>query len=201
VKGLFKLLQKKGDPMVRLIGQQCSLCTFTPSDAKALAKLLLDNKYFWSTHEPLHRDDFYTEEAQYRKILESIQLLQSNREFSFGIYDVNSEQLIGHISLYSIKRLPYSSGFVGYSLDKEFVGRGIATEAVNLVLQFAFYTLNLHRVEAYVAPQNIASVRVLEKSGFKQEGLLRELLFINGVWVDHYMYAMLQSEYKKSRSV
>ena len=104
--------------MVRLIGQQCSLCTFTPSDAKALAKLLTDNKFYWSTYEPLHRDEFYTEEAQYKKILESIQLLQSNREFSFGIFDNESHRLIGHISLYSIKRLPYSSGFIGYSMDQ-----------------------------------------------------------------------------------
>lgn len=182
--------------MVRLIGQNCSLCTFTPTDAKALSKLLSDNKYFWSTYEPLHREDFYTEETQYQKILEGMQLLQSNREFSFGIYDNLSNRLIGHISLYAIKRLPYSSGFVGYSMDQNFIGRGIATEAVNLVLQFAFQTINLHRVEAYVAPKNTASVRVLEKSGFKQEGLLKELLFINGEWVDHYMYAILQSDFK-----
>ena len=183
--------------MVRLIGQQCSLCTFTPSDAKALAKLLTDNKFYWSTYEPLHRDEFYTEEAQYKKILESIQLLQSNREFSFGIFDNESHRLIGHISLYSIKRLPYSSGFIGYSMDQHFIGRGITTEAVHLVMEFAFKTLNIHRIEAYVAPQNSASIRVLEKAGYTREGLLRELLFINGVWEDHYMYSILQHEYKR----
>ena len=181
--------------MVRLFGQNCSLCTFTTADAKALAKLLYDNKYYWSIHEPLHHDEFYTEETQHQKILESLHLLQANREFSFGIYDPSSKKLIGHISLYSIKRLPYESGFIGYSIDKNYIGRGIATEAVKLVLQFAFQTLNLHRVEAYVSPQNSPSVRVLEKSGFTQEGLLRELLFINGVWVDHYMYAILQNEF------
>lgn len=182
--------------MVQLTGQNCSLRTFTPSDAKALAKLLADNKFFWSTYEPLHRDEFYTEETQYNKILESLQLLQNNREFSFGIFDRDSHQLIGHISLYSVKRLPYSSCFVGYSMDERFAGRGIATEAVRLVLEFGFQTLNIHRIEAYVAPQNLASVRVLEKSGFVREGLLRQLLFINGVWVDHYMYAILQNDYK-----
>lgn len=195
MRNFFNSFQKKGDPVVRLNGQRCSLCTFTTTDAKAMAELLSNNKFFWSTYEPLHRDEFYTEKAQYKKIVESMQLLQSNREFSFGIYDNESESLIGHISLYSIKRLPYSSGFIGYSMDKNFIGRGLTTEAVNLVLQFAFKTINLHRVEAYVTPQNEASVRVLEKSGFKREGLLKELLFINGKWVDHYMYAMLQKEF------
>ena len=195
IKGVFKLFQKKEDPMVQLFGHNCLLCTFTPADAKALAKLLFDNKYYWSTHEPLHQDEFYTEETQYQKIMESLHLLQANREFSFGIYDQSSKKLIGHISLYSIKRLPYASGFIGYSIDKNFIGRGIATEAVQIVLQFAFQTLNLHRVEAYVSPKNNASIRVLEKAGFSKEGLLRELLFINGVWVDHYMYAILQNEF------
>ena len=148
MKGVFKLFQKKEDPMVRLFGQNCSLCTFTPADAKALAKLLFDNKYYWATHEPLHHEEFYTEATQYQKIIESLHLLQANREFSFGIYDPHSGKLIGHISLYSIKRLPYASGFIGYSIDQNFIGRGIATEAVKLVLQFAFQTLNLHRVEA-----------------------------------------------------
>lgn len=81
-------------------------------------------------------------------------------------------------------------------MDERFAGRGIATEAVQLVLEFGFQTLNIHRIEAYVAPQNLASVRVLEKSGFIREGLLRQLLFINGVWVDHYMYAILQNDFK-----
>lgn len=197
LRNLWGLFQKKGDRVIRLFGDQCTLRTFIESDARQLAELLANNKYSWSTYEPLHRDEYYTEEAQYKKILESLQLLHANREFSFGIYEMNSQQLIGHISLYAIKRLPYSSAFIGYSVDKSFVGRGIATEAVKLVLEFAFQTINIHRIEAYVSPKNEGSVRVLEKSGLVREGLLRELLFINGEWVDHYMYAILQNDFKK----
>mgnify|MGYP003398634504 CR=1 FL=1 len=197
LRNLFGLLEKKGDRVIRLLGNQCILRTFLESDAKQLSELLSNNKYFWSTYEPLHHDDYFSEAMQYKKILESQQLLKENREFSFGIYDKNSHQLIGHISLYAIRRLPYSSAFVGYSLDQNYVGRGIATDAVTLVLELAFNTLNLHRVEAYVTPENGASVRVLEKSGFHREGLLRELLYINGQWVDHYMYAMLQKDFRQ----
>lgn len=194
-KSLLGLLRKKGDRFVRLDGSQCYLRTFVESDARELAKLVTENKYFWSTYEPLHRDEFYTEEAQFKKILESIQLHSINREFSFGIYEMTSNNLIGHISLYGIKRLPYSSAFVGYSMDQHFVGRGIATEALQLVLDLAFKTVKLHRVEAYIAPSNSASIRVIEKCGFEQEGLLRKLIYINGKWEDHYMYAILQEDY------
>ncbi|WP_431028000.1 GNAT family N-acetyltransferase [Lysinibacillus sp. LZ02] len=199
LKSLFNLFRKKGDRSVKLDGEKCFLRTFGESDARELAMLLSNNKHFWSTYEPIHREDYYTEEAQYKKILEGLQLLALNREFSFGIYEKDSEKLIGHISLYAIKRMPYSSAFVGYSMDQHFVGRGIATEAVKLVVELAFASLKLHRVEAYIAPENISSIRVIEKAGFAREGLLRKLLFINGEWVDHYMYAMLQEEYLQKK--
>ena len=184
---------------MRLDGVRCYLQTFSERDAAELAALLSRNKYFWSQFEPIHRDDFYTVETQHKKILESLQMLALKREFSFGIYDWQSNKLIGHIALYAIKRLPYSSAFVGYSMDEHFTGRGITTEAVNLVLQLAFQSLNLHRVEAYIAPDNIASIKVIEKNGFQREGYLRKLLYINGQWIDHNLYAILDEEFYASR--
>ena len=109
-------------------------------------------------------------------------------------FEHGTNNLIGHIALYAVKRLPYSSAFVGYAMDEIYVGKGIVTEAVNMVVRFAFEQIGLHRVEAYVSTQNSASMRVLEKAGFQQEGLLRKLLYINGHWVDHYMYARLEDE-------
>lgn len=196
-KGLFDLWKKKEERTLKLQGTTCFLQTFLEQDAKELSSLLARNKYFWSTYEPIHREEFYTEEAQYKKIIEGLQLMSLKREFSFGIYDQQTKKLIGHISLYAVKKLPYSSAFVGYSMDEAYTGRGIATEAVTLVVQFAFRQLDLHRVEAYVAPSNLPSRRVIEKSGFVQEGLLRELLFINGKWIDHYMYAILKDDFVK----
>lgn len=195
-KHLFKTFRQRDDRTVRLVGESCMLRTFQEGDAKQLAALMARNKYFWSTFEPLHRDDFYTEEAQYKKIVESLQMMAMKREFTFGVFTHDGGQLIGHISLYAIKRLPYSSAFIGYAMDEHYTRKGIATEAVSLVVQFAFETLNLHRLEAFIAPENRGSIRVVEKIGFQQEGLMRELLFINGKWVDHYMYALLQRDHK-----
>lgn len=195
-RNFFKTFRQKDDQVVRLMGETCTLRTFHEGDAKQLARLMARNKYFWSTFEPLHHDYFYTEEAQYQKIVESLQMMAMRREFTFGVFTPDGKQLIGHISLYAIKRLPYSSAFIGYALDEHYTGRGIATEAVKLVLKFAFETLNLHRIEAFIAPENAKSIRVVEKVGFKREGLMRELLYINGKWVDHYMYALLEHERK-----
>lgn len=195
VKKLLNFLHKKGDKMVRIEGDRCYLRTFVESDARDLAKLLLNNKYFWSRYEPLHHDEYYTVETQYRKIVESIHLMKINKEYSFGIYTKNQDRLIGHISLYAIKRLPYSSAFIGYSIDEGHTRQGIATDALIHVVRFAFDVLKLHRIEAYVSPRNEGSIKVLENANFKREGLLRKVLYINGVWEDHYIYSILQNEY------
>lgn len=192
VLNILNFLRKKGGNVVSIKGKKCYVRTFQEKDARNLTGLVSRNKYFWSTYEPLNRPEYYTVDTQYKKIQESLYLMGSQREFTFGIYDLSTDYLIGHIALYSIKRLPYSSGFVGYAMDEAYVGKGIVTEAVELIIHFAFEEVGLHRVEAYVAPENKASIRVLEKAGFQQEGLLRKLLYINGKWVDHYMYARLE---------
>ncbi|MFC9541259.1 GNAT family N-acetyltransferase [Lysinibacillus sp. NPDC056959] len=191
---IWRLLRKKGENVVSIQGDKCYIRTFYEKDAQSLTDLVSRNKYFWSTYEPLQRPEYYTINAQYKKIQESLYLMDSKREFTFGIFEPDTNNLIGHIALYAVKRLPYSSAFVGYAMDEIYVGKGIVTEAVNMVVQFAFEQVGLHRVEAYVSTQNNPSIRVLEKSGFQQEGLLRKLLYINGQWVDHYMYARLENE-------
>lgn len=102
--------------------------------------------------------------------------------------------MIGSVSLYSIKRMPFSSGLIGYSMDESNIGKGIASEAVHLVKIFGFEHVQLNRIEAYVSPNNPGSIKVLEKNGFNQEGLLRKLLYINGKWQDHFIYASLTEE-------
>lgn len=195
VKKFLNLLHKKGDPLVKLESERLFLRTFVESDAKSLAELMRRNKYFWAIHEPLHEEDFYTEEAQFKKILESVHLLRANREYSFGIYPKGSNHLIGHISLYAIKRLPYNSAFIGYSIDEKYTRKGIATEAVKQIIQFAFHNVKLNRIEAYVSPKNEGSIKVLENANLVREGLLRDLLYINGKWEDHYLYSIIRSDY------
>ncbi len=191
---IWRLLRKKGENVVSIQGRKCYIRTFYEKDAQSLTDLVCRNKYFWSTYEPLQRPEYYTINAQYKKIQESLYLMDSKREFTFGIFEPGTHNLIGHIALYAVKRLPYSSGFVGYAMDEIYIGKGIVTEAVNMVVQFAFEQVGLHRVEAYVSTQNNPSIRVLEKAGFQREGLLRKLLYINGKWVDHYMYARLEGQ-------
>jgi ribosomal-protein-alanine N-acetyltransferase len=68
------------------------------------------------------------------------------------------------------------------------------TAAVRALIPAAFDLLRLHRLEAACIPTNLASIRLLEKTGFRREGYARSYLCINGVWQDHLLYARLQSD-------
>ncbi|MGK0468891.1 GNAT family N-acetyltransferase, partial [Clostridium sp.] len=83
---------------------------------------------------------------------------------------------------------------VGYALDKQFNGKGYMTEAIKLVVRFAFNELSLHRIEAGVMPTNIGSITVLEKAGFCKEGIARKNVKINGKWKDHQMLAIISDK-------
>ena len=181
--------------MIYLEGDTCYVRTLNIKDAPALADLTYRNKLYWSVYEPLHRDDYYTTTAQREKIRESLMLSKEKREYSFGIFEHQTDKMVGSVSLYSIKRMPFSSALIGYSMDESYIGKGIASEAVNLVKIFGFEHVQLNRIEAYVSPYNNGSIKVLEKNRFMQEGLLRKLLYINGIWQDHYIYASLTDEH------
>lgn len=94
----------------------------------------------------------------------------------------------------------FSSAEIWYKLDVSYWGNGYATGVVALLLEYAFDQLQLHRVEAGCAVENLGSVRVLEKSGFQREGRKRQVLPIRGAWVDNFMYAVLAEDYRQQKS-
>ncbi len=181
--------------MILLEGKTCYLRTLYEEDAWVFANLVHRNREYWSVFEPRHQDSYFTEAVQREKIRESLHHMKNKREYSFGIFDQFTSELLGHISMYSVKRLPFSSAFIGYSIDEKHAGKGISSEAVQLVVKYGIESLQLHRIEAYVSPRNVGSIRVLEKAKMQQEGLLRKLLFINGVWEDHFLYAIIEDDY------
>lgn len=99
--------------------------------------------------------------------------------------------------LNQIMRGPVSSAMAGWAVHVDFAGRGVMTEAVLALLDLAFSPdgLGLHRVAAGIMPENLASLRVAERAGFRREGLARELVQIGGEWRDHVMFAKLAREH------
>ncbi|MDA8357202.1 MAG: GNAT family protein [Actinomycetota bacterium] len=118
---------------------------------------------------------------------------QMGTGFGFGIFDQG--RFAGEVTLSSIQRGPFQSGFVGYWIDREMAGQGLVPEAVVMVLHFAFEAVYLHRAEISIIPRNRPSLRVVEKLGLRMEGVAERFLEINGQWEDHARFAITAEEW------
>ena len=118
----------------------------------------------------------------------------SDTSYSFFIEAKKDAGLIGGVTLDAIRRGTTQRAVLGYWLVKSATGHGYMTEAVRAVTRFAFDDLKLHRLEAASIPENVASVRVLERAGFEREGYMRAYIRIDGAWQDHLLFATINPD-------
>ncbi|MDQ0227269.1 GNAT family N-acetyltransferase [Metabacillus niabensis] len=163
-------------------------------DTNEFLQLEMKNREFFQTFTMKRSPDYYTIDFQKDLMNQKIERAKVDSEYNFGIFKIENDELIGTIGLFRILRGPLQSAIVGYSLDKNNNGKGYATEAVKLIVNYAFTTLKLHRIEAGVMPHNISSIRVLEKAGFEKEGISKKNVKINGRWEDHQTLAIINPE-------
>jgi ribosomal-protein-alanine N-acetyltransferase len=114
----------------------------------------------------------------------------TDRTRRFLVCSRETGKIIGQISFSDISRGCFQSCFVGYWVGRAYAGQGYMTEALSLAVQYAFSQLRLHRVEANIAPRNLASRVVAARCGFRLEGRARRLLHLAGHWRDHERWAI-----------
>lgn len=115
-------------------------------------------------------------------------------QYTFAIELTGTNQFVGLISLV-LSGAKYNKAEVWYKLGSAYWRKGLATEALNLTLQFGFRELNLHRIEAGCAVNNVGSAKVMEKSGMKLEGIKRQVLPLKSGWSDAFSYAILATDW------
>lgn len=116
--------------------------------------------------------------------------------FQFAIEHKTSRQLIGDCAM-QVKAEDGRQAEIGYTVARVYHHQGYGYEAVSTLLDYAFRTLNLHRVFAQVDCRNVASAALLEKLGMRREGHFIQNFWFKGEWADEYLYAMLQSEWRQ----
>jgi [ribosomal protein S5]-alanine N-acetyltransferase len=159
-------------------------------DVESLLQLRLRNRAFLEPFEPLQSDKHFTVEGQLEAIHRVDENWKSGVGFGFGIFLRDTNELIGRVNLSNVVRGAWQSCTIGYFMDQASNRKGYMTEAVRLACQFAFEEVDLHRVQAAVMPNNLASIRVVEKNGFLYEGLAYYYLKINGKWEDHRVFSV-----------
>ncbi|CAN5456385.1 GNAT family protein [soil metagenome] len=160
-------------------------------DSKQLEQELLNNRGWlrkWEATSPYGPMSF--------DVRASIRSLQQNSRAGLGLpfvieYD---GQLAGQLNVSSIAYGSLSSATIGYWVSERFAGKGATPTAVALATDHCFFGVGLHRMETCIRPENEPSLRVVEKLGFRYEGLRRRYIHINGDWRDHFCFALTVDE-------
>lgn len=158
-----------------------------------------ESREFLEPFEPTWPLDDLTKPAFRRRIKRYHRGERENNGIAYLIFDKQNETLVGGITVSRILRGVAQSCAIGYWIGKPHVQKGYMSEAVSGILDEIFMRQRFHRLEAACLPDNKASIRVLEKTGFKREGYAREYLKIAGKWQDHLLFAMLESDYKRMK--
>ncbi len=163
-------------------------------DYHAWATLREQSRAFLTPWEPVWPSDDLTRAAFRRRLRRYLEDQRNDVAYAFLIFRDCDNALVGGLTIANIRRGVAQAGSIGYWIGAPFARQGYMTAALRALIPFAFNTLRLHRLEAACIPSNTASIRLLEKTGFKREGYARGYLCINGQWQDHLLYARLQDD-------
>lgn len=160
-------------------------------DARVLQQLLLDNRSWLRRWEATSPDG----PVSFDMRLSIRRLLQQHRDGAGVPYvmEYNGE-VTGQLNVWGIARGSLASATIGYWIAERFAGRNVTPISVALATDICFRELNLHRVEICIRPENRASLRVVEKLGFRYEGYRRRFIHIDGDWRDHYAFALVRED-------
>lgn len=169
--------------------ERLHLRTMTTADSPGLFEI-------WSDLDVtrfMNIDNFTDEEQAKEMIIHLEKLAQENKAIRFTVVELESDKIIGSCG-YNFLDFDNSKTEIGYDLAKTHWGKGYATEAVSALINFAFNSLMINRVEAKVEPENIGSIKVLQKLNFTYEGTMRQCEKSKGKFIDLNIYSKLKTD-------
>jgi len=152
------------------------------------------NRKFLEKWQAVKNDYFFTLEGQEREMGLDFEAEEAATDFTMAV--CLEEEIIGRISVNHVLHGNYSTGTLGYWISETQNGKGHGTTAVMLACDFAFNTLNLHRLQAMIMPANLSSVAVVERLKFRYEGTGKSIIKVNGEWEDHQIFAITKEEWR-----
>ena len=181
------------DSAPRLTHGAVTLRGIRQRDAKALEAELLANRSWLERWEATLPGTRPSGRFDTRSSIRS--LLDADREGSGMAFAIEVDgEFAGQLNVANITGGALASSTLGYWIAQRFAGRGVTTTAVALVTDHLLGPAGLHRVEVCIRPENIASLRVAEKLGFRYEGCRRRYIHIDGDWRDHLCFAIVREE-------
>lgn len=159
------------------------------SSAKEVLDYYKRNEDFLKRWDPKREDYFYTLAYQRYMLKYEYKEYKKDNIIRFWIVKKKTNNIIGNICFSNIIMGNFKSCYLSYKLDKTETGKGYITEALIKGIDIMFNIYGLHRIEANVIPNNINSLKVMERLKFEEEGYSKRYLLINGMWQDHVHFA------------
>jgi [ribosomal protein S5]-alanine N-acetyltransferase len=190
----FLLSSPRSTITLDLQGGSVSLRAPQMTDYQAWAELRAQSRAELVPYEPVWTRDELSRTAFRYRLKHYTREAAQDLGYALFVFDAAGDRLLGSVTISNVRRGVAQAACIGYWIGTPEAGRGRMTDALCLLAPFAFRVLQLHRLEAGCVPGNWASIRVLEKSGFVQEGVARRYLRINGEWRDHLLFARLADD-------
>ena len=179
---------------IRIETERLTLRPPIHSDFRDWAGLRSENADFLIPWEPAWAADHLTRKSFTNRVYWAQRSISNGHAMPLFLTRRADDALLGAITLDNIRRGPAQSGTLGYWIAEKFARQGYMRETIEAVVHHAFVRMDLSRIEAACLPDNVASRGVLEKAGFKYEGVAQSYLQINGRWRTHVLYAALRND-------
>lgn len=178
----------------RLETERMTMRPPTHSDFRNWTGLRRESRAFLEKWEPNWAEDHLSRKGFANRVYWSNRAVNSGSAVPLFLFRRDNAHLLGAITLDNIRRGPSQSGTLGYWIGESHARQGYMREAIVALVHYAFERLDLSRVEAACLPENTPSRGVLEKCGFKYEGVAQSYLQINGRWSNHVLYSVLRGD-------
>lgn len=178
-----------------LPGRRVILRAPRPSDAPDVLAVRRRSRAFLAPWIPMMPPEDDHLRACKLQIRHQRNLWRGDRAYPMVVASKGDDRFIGRVTLTEVVRSVFQNAALGYWIDVEHAGQGLMREALHMALDMAFGPLGLHRIQAAIRPNNVASLRLARRCGLRREGLAERFLYIDGLWADHELYALTAEEW------
>ncbi|WP_147821933.1 GNAT family N-acetyltransferase [Salidesulfovibrio onnuriiensis] len=166
----------------------------TPKFAELTLDFYLKNRDHLAGWGPDYPEDFFTLKGQYQRLRSVRKVIADARQLELWIFKKDRADTLGKVNFFNIRRAALQACVLGYQMDEAHTNNGYITEALREAIRYMFEVQKLHRIEANIMPRNKRSLRVVEKLGFKPEGLRKKYLKVGEVWEDHIPMVLINED-------
>ena len=177
--------------LLSLTTDRLRLSVLKKSEARRVGDYLRRNRDFHQEFSQTHDDAYFTDNMQKGYLDYDAMAFKDGRLVPFWITLKGSDVIIGRVSFFNLAYGGMMNCATGYHLDKEYTGQGYMTEALRAGCQFMFREYKMHRVEAFILPENERSIALVNRLGFTYEGKRISYMHINGAYRDHEAFYLL----------